>query len=566
MPIEWSKLKPYQHDKRKSFEELCYQIAKSKYAHLGSFTSIDDSGGGDGVEFYLTLPNGDEWGWQAKFYFPDKRLNSSRKTSVLGSLKVSLSNHPSLKRWFLCAPTNLSPNGQRSEVDWFKTDLQAIAGAVELVHWGESDFVDFLADPRLVGRRHFFFGELELSPNWFAAQVTKQLHNVGDKFIEQLHSATYGDALVHNVIGDSIFLENLTRSCSTLLTYIEDFHDQAREKLDSLSSNSVWKNVSAQLTVEAARAASDLEAAVAAINSMAALVSNGDFRGAAQIDLESCKEAFVSSSGTYYSTCAAARNGIPTSSPEGAEQATDSSRDTIRDFSSVLSKADNSLSVLVAVIAAFDAFNRGYLHVLGDAGFGKTHLTCNIASSRIQNGLPAILLLGEQFGKGDTIENRIRQICDIPPSYSWADFVASLDSCAEAYRTRIVIAIDALNEAETVEIWRQQLAGFISTLGDDGRVTLMTTCRSSYESQIWGSPDSGRAHLYGFGDSNLPEVVGKYFRYFKIKADLTFDSIEQFRNPLYLRIFCEAVNAERKAEKEVFVGRQYVLSMFEAFL
>ncbi|NIR69473.1 hypothetical protein GWN42_08075 [candidate division KSB1 bacterium] len=49
--LEWSKLRSYQNDKRKSFEELCYQIAKKLYGHLGEFTSIDDSGGGDGVEF-----------------------------------------------------------------------------------------------------------------------------------------------------------------------------------------------------------------------------------------------------------------------------------------------------------------------------------------------------------------------------------------------------------------------------------------------------------------------------------------------------------------------------------
>ena len=58
--IDWSKLKPYQNDKYRSFEELCYQIAKGLYGENGLFTSVDDSGGGDGVEFYLTLPNGNE--------------------------------------------------------------------------------------------------------------------------------------------------------------------------------------------------------------------------------------------------------------------------------------------------------------------------------------------------------------------------------------------------------------------------------------------------------------------------------------------------------------------------
>ena len=60
--IKWSKLKTYQNYKYRSFEELCYQIAKELYEEKGRFTSVDDSGGGDGVEFYLTLPNGDEWG------------------------------------------------------------------------------------------------------------------------------------------------------------------------------------------------------------------------------------------------------------------------------------------------------------------------------------------------------------------------------------------------------------------------------------------------------------------------------------------------------------------------
>jgi len=56
--IDWEKLKPYENAKWKSFEEFCYQIAKRQFNNSGEFTPVDDSGGGDGVEFYLTLPNG----------------------------------------------------------------------------------------------------------------------------------------------------------------------------------------------------------------------------------------------------------------------------------------------------------------------------------------------------------------------------------------------------------------------------------------------------------------------------------------------------------------------------
>lgn len=55
--IDWSKLKPYSSDQKRSFEELCYQIVYEEYRSCDSVTAIDGSGGDGGVEFYLTLEN-----------------------------------------------------------------------------------------------------------------------------------------------------------------------------------------------------------------------------------------------------------------------------------------------------------------------------------------------------------------------------------------------------------------------------------------------------------------------------------------------------------------------------
>lgn len=49
--IDWSKLEPGQRDKTGSFEELCYQVEKDVHGSQARFVSVDDSGGGDGVEF-----------------------------------------------------------------------------------------------------------------------------------------------------------------------------------------------------------------------------------------------------------------------------------------------------------------------------------------------------------------------------------------------------------------------------------------------------------------------------------------------------------------------------------
>jgi hypothetical protein len=77
MLIDWSRLQPYKKTKQKSFEQLCYQIAAKLYRGQGRLTSIDDSGGGDGVEFYLTFDDGKQFGWQAKYYEGSVRLNIS---------------------------------------------------------------------------------------------------------------------------------------------------------------------------------------------------------------------------------------------------------------------------------------------------------------------------------------------------------------------------------------------------------------------------------------------------------------------------------------------------------
>jgi len=150
--IDWSKLKPYEGDKFKSFEELCYQIAKGLYAKRGEFTPIDDSGGGDGVEFYLTSRNGDQWGWQAKFYYPNKRLSASnRRANIKNSLHRACQEHPGLKKWFLCTPTNLT----RTENFWFENALSKSLPQnmnVELIHWGDSEFQDWLSRRALVER------------------------------------------------------------------------------------------------------------------------------------------------------------------------------------------------------------------------------------------------------------------------------------------------------------------------------------------------------------------------------------------------------------------------------
>ena len=226
--IDWSELKPYQNDKYRSFEELCYQIAKGLHGEKGRFTSVDDSGGGDGVEFYLTFPNGDQWGWQAKFYHPQEHLSESgRKRSITNSLKRACEIHPHLKKWFLCTPTNFTPDEQK----WFDNTLhQSISENIEIEHWGDSDFNNWLSEPRFSGKLHYFFGELELDINWFKRQLHKQMAGVGDKFDSSLHTETNADAEIHALLGNKAFVHQITEWIEELEEKLPDL----KEAIDDL--------------------------------------------------------------------------------------------------------------------------------------------------------------------------------------------------------------------------------------------------------------------------------------------------------------------------------------------
>ena len=223
--IDWSKLETYQRDKYRSFEELCYQIAKEHHGEMGRFTSIDDSGGGDGVEFYLTLPNGEQWGWQAKFYYPNRRLTiGNRKQSITESLKKACEIHPHLKKWILCTPTNFTTKEQT----WFENALrQSIpeGRSVELEHWGDSDFNNWLSNPRFAGKRNYFFGELELDINWFQAQFDKQKTSLGEKFSSSLHTESQVDAHLHALLGDHGFMDQITELIEKLQVELSNLNE-----------------------------------------------------------------------------------------------------------------------------------------------------------------------------------------------------------------------------------------------------------------------------------------------------------------------------------------------------
>lgn len=568
--INWSKLKPYQREKSRSFEELCYQIAKKLFENMGRFTSIDDSGGGDGVEFYMTLPTGDQCGWQAKFYYPESRLSvRNRKEAIKNSLTKACQEHLRLKKWILCTPTNFTQNEQ----SWFENILtKSIPGSmdVELEHWSDRDFNNWLSEPRFSGKRHYFFGELELIFDWFRTQVEKQIAPIRDRFLSILHTETSVDARVHGFLGDAAFAQFITEQVIGFEDELEEYRQAVTELRSQIPYQVGWGDTKLGLLAAVEPLQEVLMRAVEQLRQIRNFVSEQRLDEVSLLDLDTLWAQMEQAYDAYREA----------ESAFDISQLTYNGKEETREM--ILRKAEqivgrpswmaaNLMDGFRFLRARLADISQPDLHIFGDAGVGKTHIAAHICCERLKTGLPALLVLGRHFTSDQPLQHQLLRIFDIPPTYSWNDFLQSLDAVSQAYHTRIPLVIDGLNEATRngafSDMWRLGLQGLIREIAQTNYVVLITTCRTTYRDAIWpgGAPENV-VHAFGFDPYDVETAIEKYFSWYKIKADLTAAPISQFEHPIYLRIFCESQNAAREEEKHIFVGEHTLFEVFEDYL
>ena len=571
--IDWSELKTYQETKYRSFEELCYQIAKGIYGEKGQFTSIDDSGGGDGVEFYMTLPDGDQWGWQAKFYHdPTPRLSvSNRKRSIERSLKKACHTHSRLKKWILCTPSNFTPKEQV----WFENTLcQSIPEnmSVELEHWGDSDFNDWLSKPHFSGKRNYFFGELELDINWFQAQFDKQMASVGEKFSSSLHTETQVDANLHALLGDTGFVRQITELIEKLQDKLSDLKEAIDDLKRRIPNEIEWIEEEKSKVIEAAESLqSTLMNVICRLEQAKEFLNEKKLSEAQAIDWEDLYTQLKKALDNYRAV--GFESGISkiryTGEKEYEDRVVDKTRWTVQRPESMIANLLDDFFYSEMQRCRF--IRQPDLNILGTAGIGKTHITCNICDDRLKTGLPALFIRGSHFTGDRPIEEQLRNILDIPSAYSWNDFLQALSAAAEAYHTRIPLIIDGLNESTHngafSEVWKSDLKGLVQEIAQKKSLVLITTCRTSYKEAIWeNDAPSNMVYAYGFDTNEVEQAVDKHFQEYKIEADLTAAPWEQFKHPIYLKIFCESKNPTRNTEKHIYVGEQTLFEVFEEYL
>ena len=572
--LDWSKLKPYKSDCKKSFEELCFQIANENYKNKGDFTSIDDSGGGDGVEFYLTLPNGDEWGWQAKFFGGDGRLNEGgRKEQIKQSLQTAYRKHPNLKKWYFCSKGDFTSD----ESLWFSRDLpQYIKNGkrvlpedslCKLIHWGDRQFNNFLRKYPDIER--YFFNNKILNFDWFRTRFDEviSLSQIKAKYESQLHIRGNVDNEVIKILAgpELAGLLNSEMEENQVNMYNEDYKHSIRQLMGEKIEGE-FKDLKKEF-IEFIESKKDIiDIGITLLVELSNLLSERkkEEQGKKIVEFEN----YIKDIDNY---------------SEGFQKLTNSSKCEHLEFkeneNSKIKKIRNILfspfyayrrafHSIKNTFTVFELFKQQELHISGDAGMGKTHVAISIYEKQINQKLPCILLFGKNFSSNDSLINHLKKQVDIPTDWTFDDFLSALNRMGESYNSKVPIIIDGMNESiYWREIFKDNLEELFVKIKFYSNLVLITTYRSSYEGELFPKDffkNGGwkrKIVVNGFEDYGVDEAIKKYTEFYKIDLKNYSQAINEFKKPLFLKIFCEA-----KKGKTVSFQNEDLFNVFEDYL
>ncbi len=466
-----------------------------------------------------------------------------------------------------------------SKIDYVRNEvLQRLSADIQTIKGDTKELIDDNKEIKQTTQATYevvshFKSQLELDISWFKRQFAKQMAGVGEKFDSSLHTEIDVEIDIHAILGDHTIVEHITDSIEKLEKELEDLNDAVDNLNKPIQKDIVWDAEKKDNVAIATKPLQDvLIKTIDQFKHAREFLKENRIFEAQAIDWDCVFKELEDELSTYRTTIDESNISeieYTGESPYKARILYDTRWLVHRPESIIANLLDDFLNF---ELYKCDLINRSELKIFGNAGVGKTHIACNICEDRLNNGLPALFVRGNLFTADQPIEAKLLKILNIPSSYSFNDFLQALSAAAEAYNTRIPLFIDGLNEATDngtlSKVWEKYLKGFVYEIEQTKNVVLITTCRSSYKKPIWGDeyfPYS--VDVKGFDTYEVKrEAIEKYFKEYKIKADLTFAPLSYFEIPLYLRIFCETKNRERMSEVQVYVGEQMLFEVFDEYL
>ena len=558
MTLDWKNIRPLNGGRDKGFEELCAQLARAERPSGSTFVRKGTPDAG--VECYAVLRDGNEWGWQSKYFH---KLGDSQWSQIDRSIRTALKKHPKLVRYFVCVPVDRADTrieGRKSAKERWNDHVTKwsswaadLGMTVEFVYWGSHELLERLARPVHIGRLRFWFDVRRFDAAWFTARLDEAVDTAGPRYTPEVHVD---------------------------LPIVREFEAFGRTDRFFDREKARAREIRRRLrTVEYPRGAGDpaVDAALATVSSkvQAVLAAIG------AIDVHATGPLpFVAITEEIHAAEEAAEElslRLLKRERELEAKAEAESRDTKARRSSYRRNPVRDRRIrLLNLISELEATRESFAHagviadsplmvLRGAAGTGKTHLLCDLAHRRVSAGRPTVLLMGQRFVSNETPWSQALQQLDLS-SLSAGGFVGALEAAAQAADSRALVMIDAINEGTGRNIWPSHLAAFLKHLERSPWIGVVLSVRSSFEELVLPEDVRSRAAVVthsGFTGLEY-DATKTFFRHYGLELPSTPLLAPEFQNPLFLKTLCRGLNG--KGKRHLPRGFQGITAVFDLYL
>jgi hypothetical protein len=546
--IDFRRIRTHHGSQQDGFEEFCCQLAGCERPE-GAVRFVRNAPPDAGVECYWVLANGDEYGWQAKYFHA---LDDSQWRQLDESVETALKKHPRLVRYVVCLPIDLPDarvDGRKSlRMRWDERVARWIGEAgtrgmtVAFQFLGEHELTSRLVEPAQAGRRLYWFGGPVFSPEWFVARLKEAVHYAGARYTPDLHIKLP----VYRAFEGLGYTRAL---CAGLRDRLEGVRERWREAAPRLQRAGAAAALGGNLPSLQRRYA----AAVAAIERY----GNPDDCPPAGETRRILQDAATA---TYACVNALHQSRLPVQG-----DALPARKGSRFDWEA------RSLHVLAGELESLATYcfepdvqlvSHPALLLAGPGGYGKTHALCDLANRRIAVGQPTILLLCQQLGDRDPWQAMIGRL-GLPCTRD--ELLGALQAAAEAAGSRALLLLDAINEAPGIN-WRDELPAMLEVLRGYPRVGFAVSCRDVAERDLIREEvvRSGlvRVEHAGFA-GRLDEAIERFGTAYNVTELHVPVLSAEFASPLFLKLFFQTRRAHPGTETPTFNG---LGELFEAIV
>ncbi|MET9442038.1 ATP-binding protein [Streptomyces sp. NPDC006610] len=508
-----------------NFEALTRAIVSRRYGALGTMRERRNQ---PGVEFYLHVDHpgalgdpGRVWGWSCKWFILNSKneLSAGQRKQIEESLSKAIAHVDGLTDFVLCLPERPA----KGDEEWIN-GLGRQGVSVKL--WSTENY-----DAQLAGHdelRSTFFGELALTADVLAQAHKRSVAPIEARWTPRLHTSHHVEHRIDRALLRPASFEWLQQRTDDIAARIQAL----RAAVDGLDNT--FRQDAVGIADDLDRFVDDLREVLDAGKSLRPWE--------VRERLADQRPPATSPQALRRLVLKLRKRRLPEAllvTGLGAE---------IRDIVQWLqdTRADTE-APLLAVIAA--------------AGQGKTHLAAQITSP-IDQPTAGVFIQGANLPARGTLDDLARRIPGLKVDY-FEDLLEALNSAGNRAGYRIPLIIDGLNEAERPSQWRTLLAGLAPALGTYPHVAVIVTLRESLTDQAL--PQDTVLLELEWQRAEVNDILRVYFHHYLINPADAWLPMEEFHNPLFVRMYCEAANHSRRVPVGVEALPQSLIGVFELY-